>query len=373
MQRRNILLAVSSLGSGGAERVATTVCDAWAARGDQVTLVVTFSGRGQCFYPISDKVQVIYLADRVGSRSKTLFNQVARLLALRRLIGEKVPDVVVSFLTNVNVAAILATRGLGIPVIACERTNPNQQEVSRFLTLQRQWTYPLAEMLTVQTEELAANLGPRWHKARRLRVVPNPLPLDLPAGAAGSARKGNARPRLLAMGRLVELKQFDLLVQAFHGLAGEFPDWDMWVFGEGPLRSALEGQVASLGLAERVFLPGRTQEPWVELAQADAFVLSSRYEGFPNVLLEAMAMGLPCVSFECPSGPREMTRDGQDGLLVPVGDDAGLAAALGRLMEDKALRRELGARAAVSVRERYSLQNILALWDRLFDEVMERV
>ena len=336
-------------------------------------LVVTYSGRGECFYPLSEQVKVVYLADRVGSCHKSFFNQFARLWALRGLIRETKPGVAISFLTNVNVAVILATRGLGVPVIACERSNPMvEDKAPRSLKWQRQLLYPLAEMVTVQTEAVVRALASRWRWNRRLRVIPNPLPEDIPAPFSGTKPRGAGRRRLLAMGRLSSEKQFNLLIRAFSDLVSAFPDWDLWILGEGPLRPALESQVARVGLAGRVFLPGTTTKPWEEMLQADAFALSSRYEGFPNVLLEAMALGLPCVTFDCPSGPREISREGQDAVLVPAGDEAGMRETLARVMGDEGLRRELGSRASASVRERYSLDRILAQWDDLFAEVGER-
>jgi glycosyltransferase involved in cell wall biosynthesis len=119
-------------------------------------------------------------------------------------------------------------------------------------------------------------------------------------------------------------------------------------------------------LSDRVFLPGRTLTPWVEMARAQAFVLPSRFEGLPMVLMEAMALGLPCLSFDCPSGPRELTDDGHAGLLIPLGDARTLAEALRLLLTDESLREELGKRAALSIRERYSLQKVMLIWDELF-------
>ncbi|MPW09932.1 glycosyltransferase, partial [Paraburkholderia sp. CNPSo 3155] len=116
-------------------------------------------------------------------------------------------------------------------------------------------------------------------------------------------------------------------------------------------------------------LPGSTQAAWHEMAAADAFVLSSRFEGMPVALMESMALGVPAVSFDCPSGPRELMRDGQDGLLIPPGDATALAAGLRRMLSDQALREELGVRGARSIRDRYSVARILAIWDHLFGQL----
>ncbi|AUL46070.1 O-antigen biosynthesis glycosyltransferase [Bordetella trematum] len=360
-----IVLAVSSMQAGGAERVAATLANAWSARGDHVTLLPTFSGGGTCFYPLSDEVELLWLADEVPARG--LWGAFKRLLGLRRLIRERRPDVVVSFLTNVNVAAILATRGLGVPLIVCERTNPavetNTSQVWRRL---RRWLYPRAEIVTVQAEATVAPFAAQVPGLKDLAVIPNPLPPELlDAPHAPLAPDAQGRRRLCAMGRLVPDKQFDLLIDVFADLAARHPDWDLWIWGEGPQREALQARIDGLGLASRVSLPGRTDAPWEALSQASAFVLCSAVEGFPNVLLEAMSLGLPCVAFDCPSGPREMSRGGQDALLVPAADRQALGESLERVMGDAALRASLGAQGAASVRRRYALPAVLAEWDTL--------
>lgn len=370
-----VLLLVSSMHAGGAERVAATLVNAWSDRGDTVTLVPTYSSKGTCFYPVSDAVSLIWLADRVGTRSGGLWAAWQRLRELRKLILERKPDVVVSFLTNVNVAAILAMRGLGkidIPLIVCERTNPVAElTTGRVWRALRRLLYPRADMVTVQAEDTVAPFARAVPGIKDMPVVPNPLPPELLDAPLVDTQAGVSRKRLLAMGRLVPAKQFDLLIDVFAQLAGEFTDWDLCIWGEGPDRDALQARIAAAGLADRVQLPGRTESPWDELSKGQAFVLSSAVEGFPNVLLESMALGLPCVAFDCPSGPREMTRDGQDAVLVPAGDREKLREGLRSLLSDAALRQTLGARAAESVRSRYALPAVLAKWDALFARIRE--
>jgi len=366
-----ILVALSSLYSGGAERVACTLAEAWTERGDEVILLATFSGKGHCFYPLSDRVRVVYLADLVGTQVRSLANRLHRLGAYRRMLREERPDVIVSFLPGVNVASVLASRGLGIPLIACERTDPVAWPMPLWKKRLYGAVYRQADMLTVQTESVAQRLPAVFPGLKAVRVVPNPVPQPVQdhVSGAGAAHAPGVRRRLAAMGRLSEEKQFDLLIDVFAGLATRRADWDLVIYGEGPLKDCLQARIAQAGLCERVTLAGATRSPWPELARSDVFVMTSRIEGFPNALLEAMALGLPCAVFDCQSGPREITREGSDALLIPLNDKQELTAALDRLMTDPVRRLTLGMQARASVLARYSLPVVLGYWDRMFDEV----
>lgn len=373
-----ILFFVSSMHAGGAERVAATLSNGWVRQGHQVTLAPTYTRKGKLFYELDPDVHLEWLADRLGRLGRTPLAPLVKLWALRRLVRQQRPDIIVSFLTNVNVMVLMATRGLNVPLIVCERTNPAVSS-SATPTLQklRRLLYPHASMVTVQADASLAAMMKQVPGLQRLAVVPNPLPPDLPGprslqetGVAEQEVSSGAQPsrryRLVAMGRFVPSKRFGDLITVFASLAPRFPDWDLAIWGDGPLRIKLEARVAEAGLADRVLLPGRTATPWAELLASDLFVLTSEVEGFPNALIEAMALGLPCVSVDCPSGPREITRDGVDARLVPLNDASALEQALAGLMESAQERARLGEQGARSVRERYGLQQVLGRWDELF-------
>jgi GalNAc-alpha-(1->4)-GalNAc-alpha-(1->3)-diNAcBac-PP-undecaprenol alpha-1,4-N-acetyl-D-galactosaminyltransferase len=361
-----ILFLISSLGAGGAERVATTLCNAWAARGDQVTLVPTFSGGGEPFYTVSANVELAYLSDIVGSRSKSILNYVRRFFGLRKLIRQKKPDVVIAFLPNVNVAAILSTLFIRVPVICCERRDPSSQPTSRFWELACRVTYRFADRIVVQTQSVANKMPKLYPGMKKIYFIPNPLP---DAVVSLQRQLVHGRKILLSLGRLSGEKQVDRIIRAFDEVLPEFCDWDLHIYGGGPAAAQLDAQIEELGLHRRAFLKGPTSEPWKVMAHADAFVLASRYEGFPNALIEAMGSGLPCIAFDCPSGPREITRDGEDARLVPLNDHNGLVLALRNIMGDAALRNLMGDQGRQSILNRFSLPAVIKSWDLMFEEL----
>jgi glycosyltransferase involved in cell wall biosynthesis len=177
---------------------------------------------------------------------------------------------------------------------------------------------------------------------------------------------------VVAAGRLNRQKGFDLLVPAFARVLEEAPDWELRIYGTGPERGALQRQIASLGVDGGVRLMGATPQLGSALAEGSLFVLSSRFEGFGMVLVEAMSKGLPVVSFDCPRGPSEIVTDGVDGLLVPAEDVDALATAILRVIGDEAFRRRAGA-AALQASQRYDLASIGADWEALLEDLEARV
>jgi glycosyltransferase involved in cell wall biosynthesis len=368
----NLLVVIYSLDSGGAERVTANLVNAWATNGWKVT-VVTLKSSDQDFYDLHPDVTrlTLSLAKPSQNHFTAALNNLKRLSAMRQVLREVRPDIAIGMMTSAGV--LLTISGLFMSdtaKIVCEHTYPPQLPVSPTWSRIRRLIYPLANCVTMLTNE-----GLRWLQSdiprARGAVIPNPIPYPLPIHRPHLAPESIIPPErriLLAVGRLSEEKNVASLIQAFSKIASQQPEWDLVILGDGPLRAKLVAQIQSIGLGARILMPGRAGNvgDWYE--RADIYAMSSRVEGFPNTLGEAMAHGCAVVSFDCDTGPRDLIRHEIDGLLVPPGDVDALAQALARLMNDPALRERFAARA-VEVRERYSMSQVLSLWKKLFDSI----
>jgi len=223
--------------------------------------------------------------------------------------------------------------------------------------------YPRLDVVTVLTEHDLETYGKALQGADvRLERIPNGIP---PARVAPAVLENKV---LIAAGRLEAQKGFDLLIEAFDLVADRHPDWQLWIFGAGSRRAKLAAQIEHLKRADSVRLKGTTQHLDKQLAAASAYVLSSRFEGLPMVLLEAMTVGLPAVAFDCPTGPAEIIEHGRNGLLVPPQDVRALADGMCRMIENPDERRALGA-AALESSGRYSMSTVRLAWEKLFGEL----
>lgn len=352
-------MVISSLRAGGAEKIFAFVANHWAACDHDVS-VILLEGEAP-FYEMNKSVAVTRLGLMAPSQGalNAMANNARRLGALRRALKHTRPSAIVSFMTEVNVLTILAAAGTGIPVMVCERVDPFANLEKKSWRLLRRVAYPFAARIVTQTKG-AARYYEGWGRGG-VAVIPNTIG---PAINAHPAAQTDAGDVIVAMGRLEPQKGFDLLLNAFGKIKETHPGWKLSIYGGGTERTALERQRAALGLENRVEFHGKTADPAGAFRSAKIFVLSSRFEGFPNVLLEAMAGGLAVAAFDCPWGPGEIIRNGADGLLVPPGDVDALAGVMDRLITDVDLRLRLSS-AASQVTERFSTARVMAMWDEL--------
>ena len=354
-----VMFVISGLGAGGAERVISQIASHWNGRGFAVEIASFDTPFDPVFHHFDPGIGLHRIGAEDTVTKKRKLTKLGDLRRLRRLLRHRRPDVVVSFLTKNNLLALCATMGLSIPVVCSERNNPERQEKNPIWNRLLAIAYRRAKLIVCQTAAVKRCFPKAV--ADRVRIIPNPV-------SAWPMRRIPAKPpRIVAVGRLTEQKGFDLLLDAY--ARAETKDWQLCIFGEGPQRSSLEDKIAQLGLGRKARLVGNSVVPGDWTRKADIFVLSSRYEGFPNVLGEAMAAGLPVIATRCDFGPAEMIDHGHSGLLVAPEDANALSVAIQECIDDSALRDRLGREASRAVRA-FSPQRVMRMWDEVLSEVL---
>lgn len=359
-------LFISSLGAGGAERAMSELASFLAGAGWHVTLATLTDPAQADRYPLHANVQRVHLGNPAPSRGLVgkLRANLRRIRALRYALRKARPDVMVSFMEATNVLAVLAARPLGLPVVVAERTDPSRHlpSVPAMWRWGRRRYYRHARAVVAQTRGAAD-----WLTAEcgcGVDVIPNALrPLPEPRAPRASW--------FVSAGRLEPVKGYDVVLSAFARVSAELPDWRLVIAGEGRLDEPLRRLAVELGVADCVDWLGHRDDVERVLERAAVVTLASRYEGFPNVLLEALGMGAAVIATDCRSGPAEMIVDGKNGLLVPVDDVEAMAAGMSRLAADAALRERLGAQA-LSVRSTYAQAAVMRRWTTLLETAAGR-
>jgi glycosyltransferase involved in cell wall biosynthesis len=396
VRRKRVAFVIAHLGPGGAQRVAATAANALAERGIEVHVITLLDDHDDAYLldpPVrrhrrcslvrranagtSEPSGASFKAEptarplaRIASYPYSLrrpadfaFFAVAiakRAYWLRQALRTIAPDTVLSFLTQTNILTLLATRGLRVRTVVSERNDPHRQFHHRRVALLRKLVYPWSDLVTANSLGALSALETFVPK-EKLAFLPNPL-----SGQGGSGTVVFASPTFITVTRLVEQKGPDVLLKAAARAFESLPDWRLAIVGEGPLRDELQAQARELGIAPRVDWYGHVGDPMPYLRVAKVFVLTSRFEGSPNALLEAMASGLPSVVSDASPGPLELIGDQAAGLIVPVDDADATAAAMVRLASDEALRAHLGEAA----RERtimHRLDHAMRVWLELLD------
>jgi glycosyltransferase involved in cell wall biosynthesis len=329
--RGRMAIFTSSMHGGGAQRAMLKLAQGMAEGGFTVDLVLV-RAEGPYLAEVPEAVRIVDLkASRVSGS----------LLPLVRYLRRERPEFLISALSHVNVIALWGRKLTGVPrrVLVNEQNTLSQsaqlapRRRGRPIRRLIRWSYPWADGIVAVSKGVADDLAQQIGISReRIQVIHNPIitpelwekaqaPLEHPWFGPGEL------PVVLAVGRLHPQKDYPTLLEAFAQVRQTRPA-RLLILGEGEERSKLEALIRQLGLEQDVSLPGFVQNPYAYMARASAFVLSSRWEGLPSVLIEALYCGAPLVATDCPSGPREILADGQYGKLVPVGDVKALAGAI---------------------------------------------
>ena len=360
----NITLITCSLQCGGAERVVSLLAQGFCDRGYTVH-VINLSHPSTNFYPmpVGVKLHCLDLMRKSASKLDALKSNLTRIGTLRRAILATQPDRIITLLPQTNILSLLATVGTGIPIYVTEHCDVQLAATNSLWEKLRRWIYPWATQVVSVSEGVDRGfhfLSPHKRSVLYNPVVPQTNDLALPDIPGADPN----RPWVVSMGRLRYQKGHDLLIQAFAKLADRYPDWQLIILGEGTDRSSLEALRDRLGLRDRVLMPGSVQKIAAVLHHAQLFVMASRFEGFPMAHCEAMSSGLPIVSTDCESGPREIIRHHVDGLLVPPENVEAIAAGMETLIANPQMREQFAKRAP-DILQRFGMDKIITQWETL--------
>lgn len=360
------MIVADSLGAGGTERFASVLSSELAKLSYDVSLVTLEPTAGDHFvlHPDVRRLRVGVERPRKAGLARRLFKYFETVRNLRGVVRTSQPDVIVALGWSTNVLTLASTALLDVPIIVSERTDPREHGVGLWRVAQR-ITYLRADQLVVQTA-VVGRVMRRWVRPGRISVIPNPVP----ASAFEAVREPAAVPTICAVGRLDSVKGFDVLIRALSLVRERMPATTLILVGEGPMRRDLEELAAALRVTDAVTFTGLVDDPSLIVRTAWCSCLPSRFEGFPNALIEAMALGVPVVATDCRSGPSEIL-GGSAGILVPVDDPAALGRALTEILADCERADALGAAARRRARA-FEAGPIVERWTDLFSRLDQR-
>lgn len=368
MKKKKVLFHINSLGKGGAERVVSVLAKCFAKDDYDVTIITLW--RADEEYELADKIKRINIEDAwLGKRMGRIQKAVRRLSDLRKNLQEEKPDIVISFCNKANFRSAYAMIGMKIPLLISVRNDPRKDYLPYPFFVKRM--EKKAAGCVFQTTDARACFSEAFQK--KSKVIWNPVDEKYLMCTGNSENVGRRNRDIVAVGRFSVQKNHLLLLKAYNRIRERFPETTLKLFGEDNgqgIKDTLLTYVKEQGMYDCVKFMGLSSQLEKDIRNAGLFVLSSDYEGMPNVLIEAMVMGVPVISTDCPcGGPKQLIEDGISGLLVPVGDEKKLATAMAKLLEDEILADTLGKNATNLV-EKVSPQKVYEEWKKYVNDLI---
>ena len=353
-----ILFVISSMHYGGAERVLSVISNALSRRGHEVCIYMTNTTNPSVYH--LDENITLYGEPKLTNVKGSVKKTVEIVRRLRKFVFEYIPDIVVPFLIYNSIYSSFALAFTRYPVVVCERNDPNRidgKNAGKIHFLLRDIAFQLAKGAVFQSEGARAYFPKSVQK--KSAVIMNPIDIKVSRNDMKSTRD----KKIVTVGRFVEQKNHKLLLSAFKEIASEYPGLTLEIYGDGPNKEDIVNYAHDIKLYDNVVFAGNVSDVAERIKNAAIFALTSDYEGMPNALAEAMALGIPCVSTDCsPGAARMLIKDQVHGLIVPCNDIEALACAFKKLLSDPAYSESLGQNA-MYVNELLNVDAIVSQWE----------
>lgn len=341
-----VMFIIPSMAGGGAERVIAVLANAFVEKGIGTKIMMTAGS--DCVYELHPRIELIQTGVTTGG---SMLKRISRICNMRKIFKKSRDSVIVAFEPDAAFFAGIAKIGLSMKMVASERNDPRSFGNSRV----RKLAYEMADKLVFQTKDAMEYFAPNIQK--KGTIIPNPVNDSLP-----EVYVGERKDTVVAVGRLEQQKNHRMLIEAFAEFVEAYPTYSLHLYGKGDMEEELKILAHQLKVEQKVIFEGFQKDVLLKIRDAGMYVLSSDYEGISNSLLEAMAIGLPVISTDCPcGGSRLCIKNEVNGLLIPVGDVKALADAMKKMAESSQKANEFGAEAA-KIRERFSTNHIADQW-----------
>ena len=346
-----IILSFATLAQGGAARVCANLSYPLCDKYDEVILV-TWADVPQ-FYDYDHRAKWYNLTKTAGGAS-----EIKRMRWFRNMVRSEKPDLILSFLEPFNIRVLLCTMGLGVKIIVSERNEPHSVNKYWIMDQLEKLIYRRANKIIVQTPTIKRFFNGMLEN--RTHIIYNPV--NLADDMVGKALVTPKKKRIVSVARLIPQKNHDILIKAFAKFLESHPDYTLTIYGDGSLKEQLEQLANTLGIGDKVFIPGASKTIHQEILDASMMCLVSDREGMSNAMIEAMCLGLPCICTKV-SGAIDLIDDGKNGILLDIGDIEGLTNKMVEVAEDATFARNIGERA----KELYKVLNK----EKIFNEWMD--
>lgn len=348
---KKIIFISGSMTRGGAERVISILSNYFVNSGWNVSIITCL--HHEIEFDLDPRIQMIDISNPPRNQ---LADTPRMIFALKSIIKKEKPDIVLSFMVKISIITAIACRGLHVRLFMSERSDPIN---SRTWVLRQigEWAYSQATAVVLQTNQVKNCFHKKVQK--KSIVIPNPVTVQAYASE-------NKEKVIVTVGRLEKPKNYKMLINAFSLFYQTHPDYRLRFYGTGTLEKKLKNQVRNLGLTDAVDFMGNTMDVHLQIKNASLFVLSSDFEGLSNALIEAMMMGLPCISTDC-NGADAIIDANESGMIIRRGDTHALAEAMCKMIDDRKLAESYAAEAHRRTMSRFSADLICKQWKALVE------
>lgn len=370
IKNKKIVFCIDSLVKGGAERVVSTLANNFA-KDNEVTIVTILNKNVE--YDLESNIALIELGkkikkkrNKIANRINYMINSVDLVKKMRKNLNSIKPDIIITFLPEASFISILANKNK-YKIIISDRNDPKQEYNNIIYKFLMKKLYPKADGYVFQTHDAKDYFNNIIDfNTNNYEIILNPVNPNFEDCPRFTERK----TKIVSVGRLTEQKNMELLIDSFSKMCGEFPEYTLNIYGEGNKREELEQKIKKLNLENKVFLPGVKDDIKNEIYDASLFVMSSNYEGMPNALIEAMVLGLPVISTDCPcGGPRMLIENEKNGYLVKVGDKAELVKTMRLVLSNEIIKENIG-KEATKIANLVNINVVNTKWREFIEKII---